>query len=144
MKYRVLAVALLIFSALPLFAHSDPRGTQITTKSPRAHKLFEQGLNKVALLHFQAGLADWREAAQTDPHFALAHIYLAFFSQDPAEQLAERDKALATRQYAGPEEQLIIDWIANASQGRLVPAILSLNDALERYKQDKYLAWLAG
>jgi hypothetical protein len=39
-----------MFSALPLFAH-DPTGVQITTKSPRAHALFEQGLQKMELLH---------------------------------------------------------------------------------------------
>lgn len=147
MKLRILAVVAVVFAgltALPLFAHEDPTGIEITTKSPRAHALFEQGLKKMELLHLEAGLAKWRKAVEADPHFALGHIFLAFFSQNPAEQVAEREKALATRQYAGAEEQLIIDWQVNAGQGHWIPAIQAMNTALERYPRDKYLAWMAG
>jgi tetratricopeptide (TPR) repeat protein len=144
MKLRVLTIALALFVALPAFAHHDPTGMQITTKSPQAHVYFERGLRKMELLHFEAGLENWRKAVAADPHFALAHIFLNFFSQDPSEQVAEREKALATRQYAGPEEQLIIDWLANASESNWIPAIQAMNGALERYPQDKYLAWMAG
>lgn len=144
MKLRVLTVGLALFAALPAFAHHDPTGMQITTKSPQAHVYFERGLRKMELLHFQDGLENWRKAVAADPHFALAHIFLTFFSQDPSEQVAEREKALATRKYAGPEEQLIIDWLANASESNWIPAIQAMNGALERYPRDKYLAWMAG
>src|SRR5262249_5603615 len=69
--------------------------------------------------------------------------FLAYFAQDPTEQVAERGKALAARSLAGPEEQLIIDWLANGSKSQVVPAIQAMNEALERYQQDKHLAWLA-
>lgn len=144
MKARVLIIACTLFSVFPAFAHNDPAGIQITTKSPQAHVFFERGLRKMELLHFQAGLENWRKAVAADPNFAVAHIFLTFFSQDPAEQVAEREKALATRQYAGQEEQLIIDWLANANQSKWIPAIQAMNSALERYPRDKYLAWMAG
>jgi tetratricopeptide (TPR) repeat protein len=144
MKHQVLAFAFTALIALPLFAHDDPTGMHLSTKSPKAHALFEQGLAKIEVLHVQAGLENLRKSAQADPHFALAHIMLTFFSDDPAEQVAERDRALATRQYAGPEEQLVIDWLANASQAHWIPAIQAMNGALEHYPQDKHLAWLAG
>ena len=117
---------------------------QVSTKSPQARALFHQGLGKIETLHEQAGLADWRKAVQADPKFALAHILITFFSQDPAEQVSEREKALASRQSAGKEEQFIIDWLANASQSQWLPAIQSMNDALQHYPQDKHVAWLAG
>jgi Flp pilus assembly protein TadD len=69
---------------------------------------------------------------------------LTFFSQDPSEQVAEREKALATRANAGPEEKLVIDWLANASQAKWVPAIQAMNEALTNYPHDKHLHWLAG
>lgn len=144
MKSKILAIALTLFAVLPVFAHSDPTGMHITTSSPQAHVYFERGLRKMELLHFQAGLENWRKAAAADPHFALAHIFLTFFSEDPSEQVAEREKALKTRQYAGAEEQLIIDWLANASQSNWIPAIQAMNGALERYPRDKHLAWMAG
>jgi tetratricopeptide (TPR) repeat protein len=142
-KPRILALAL-VFTALPLLAHDDPSGMQITTKSPKAHALFEQGIAKIEMLHVQAGLERLRQAVHADPRFALGHIFINFFSEDPAEQVAERDQAMANRRYAGPEEQLIIDWLANASEAHWIAAIQAMNGALERYPRDKHLAWLAG
>jgi tetratricopeptide (TPR) repeat protein len=144
MKRRVLTIGLTIFCALPLFARPNTTGMEITTKSPRARSFFEQGLKKMELLHFDAGMDNWRRSVHADPNFALGHIFLAFFSPDPAEQVTEREKALATRRFAGTEEKLIIDWISNASHSNWVPAIQAMNEALEQYPHDKYLAWMAG
>ncbi|HZD07913.1 MAG TPA: hypothetical protein VE176_06670, partial [Candidatus Limnocylindrales bacterium] len=110
----------------------------------QAHVFFEKGIQKMEMLHTQDGLDNFRNAVQADPQFALGHIFLTFFSQDPTEQVAEREKALATRASAGPEEKLIIDWLANASKANWVPAIQAMNEALSGYPNDKHLHWLAG
>lgn len=140
---RILVVAV-ILAALPAAAERQSAGMQMSTKSAKARAFFEEGLAKMETLHIQAGLQNWRNAAQADPDFALAHIFLAYFAQDPTERFAEREKALASKKLAGPEEQLIIDWLADSSNSQLVPAIQAMNEALGRYKQDKHLAWLAG
>jgi tetratricopeptide (TPR) repeat protein len=116
----------------------------ISTKSPQAHAFFEKAMAKMEMLHTADGLENFRNAVQADPQFALGHIMLTFFSQDPSEQVAEREKALATRANAGPEEKLVIDWLANASQAKWVPAIQAMNEALTNYPHDKHLHWLAG
>jgi tetratricopeptide (TPR) repeat protein len=116
----------------------------ISTKSPQAHAFFEKGVQKMEMLHIQDGLENLRNAVKADPQFALGHIFLTLFSQDPIEQVTEREKALATRASAGPEEKLIIDWLANASQARWIPAIQAMNEAMTSYPQDKHLHWLAG
>jgi tetratricopeptide (TPR) repeat protein len=141
---RVLFAASLMAGSLPAYAHRDPNGMQISTKSPQAHALFEKGMHKVEMMHLQDGLESLRGAVKADPKFALGHILLTFFSQDPAEQVAEREKALATRKFAEREEQLIIDWLANASQSHWIPAIQAMNEALQAYPRDKHLHWLAG
>jgi tetratricopeptide (TPR) repeat protein len=99
---------------------------------------------KMSMLHIQDGLDNFRKAVAADPQFALGHIILTFFSQDPTEQVSEREKALATREFAGAEEKLIIDWLANANEAHWIPAIQAMNQALETYPRDKHLAWLAG
>ncbi len=129
---------------LRAFAHDAPTGMHISTKSPQAHAYFEKAMAKMEMLHTADGLQNFRNAVQADPQFALGHIFLTFFSQDPTEQVAEREKALATRASAGPEEKLIIDWLANASQAKWVPAIQAMNEALTSYPHDKHLHWLAG
>jgi len=125
-------------------AEQQPAGMEISTKSEKARAYFEHGLAKMETLHTEAALQSWRNATQADPDFALAHIFLAYFAQDPTEQVREREKALRARNLAGPEEQLIIDWLANGSKSQILPAIQAMNEALERYQQDKHLAWLAG
>jgi tetratricopeptide (TPR) repeat protein len=141
---RVLLVASLVTGSASANAHQDAKGIQISTKSPKAHALFEKGMHQIEMLHLQDGVENLRGAAKADPKFALAHIFITFFSQDPAEQMAEREKAVAVRKYAGREEQLIIDWLANASQARWIPAIQAMNEALQSYPNDKHLQWLAG
>ncbi|HEV2990286.1 MAG TPA: hypothetical protein VG759_17715, partial [Candidatus Angelobacter sp.] len=140
-----LSMLCMVFICLSAAYASDRKGDmQVSTKSREARALFQQGLTKIEALHEQAGLVDWRKAVQADPKFALAHILITFFTLDPSEQVAEREKALATRQFASQEEKYIIDWLANASQSLWLPAIQSMNEALQRYPDDKHLAWLAG
>ena len=100
---KVSALALLIVGVLGLhaFAHDTATGMHISTKSPQAHVFFEKAMHKMEMLHTQDGLDNFRSAVQADPQFALGHIMLTFFSQDPTEQVAEREKALATRASAG-------------------------------------------
>ena len=152
-RIQIAALAAALVTALPLAgqqtASPAPQAQsaseiQITTSSPQARALFEQGLKKMETLHWEAALADWRDAAQVDPKFALAHAFLAMLSRDPVEQVAERDKAMATRNFGSREEQLIVDWVVNSSQSRWVPAIQAMNEALADYPKDKYVAWLAG
>lgn len=130
--------------ALSLYAQQPDATMQFTTTSAEARSHFEQGVARMETLHWEAALQQWREAAKADPQFALAHIMLAMLSRDPAEQVGEREKAVAARTFAGPEEQLIIDWISNANQDHWIPAIQAMNEALGRFPNDKHLAWLAG
>ncbi len=142
-KFSMLVVAVLTLG-LSAVAHEAPTAMHISTKSPQAHAFFETGLQKMEMLHIQDGLENFRNAVKADPQFALGHIFLTFFSQDPTEQVAERDKALATRESANAEEKLIIDWLAASKQSRLLPAIQNMNEVLQKNPQDKHLHWLAG
>ncbi len=143
-KLRILIPAFLAFFALPAVAHDTPTGMHISTKSPQAHAAFERGMAKVEMLHIQDGLENFRNSVKADPKFALGHIILMFFTQDPTEKVAELDKALATRANASAEEKLVIDWLSNQAQSRWIPAIQAMNEALEKHPQDKHLHWLAG
>ncbi|HZI56900.1 MAG TPA: hypothetical protein VFF39_09000 [Verrucomicrobiae bacterium] len=139
-KPRLLAVILLLSSV----SLANAAGMEITTKSPQARTAFKEGISKMETLHWEPALESWRAAGKADPDFALAHAFLAMLSRDPVEQVAERDKALASRSSAGPQEQLIVDWVVNASQAHWVSAIQAMNEVLRQDPHDKHLAWLAG
>ncbi len=118
----------------------------ITTKSAPARQLFVGGLVKLQNLHGPEALQDFHKAIQLDPDFALANIMISFESVDaavdPAEKVAARERANAAKSKVSRGEQLVIDWLSNSSEGRIVPAIQSMNEVLEQYPKDKFLAWL--
>lgn len=144
-RLRFVVIPLLFLSLVLPFCGQQPGDSmQLSTKSAEARDHFEQGLAKMEALHWEAALQEWRKSAQADQNFALAHIFLTMLSRDPEEQVEERKKAVLARDFAGPEEQLIVDWIANANRSQWIPAIQAMNEALERFPNDKHLAWLAG
>ena len=103
-KLNIYMLFITLFCLSSAYGVDQKGDMQISTKSPQARALFQEGLTKIEALHEQAGLVDWRKAVQIDPKFALAHILITFFSQDPAEQVSECEKAMASRQFAGQEE----------------------------------------
>jgi tetratricopeptide (TPR) repeat protein len=130
---------------------SQPPATEvvpITTSSPQAHDLYVHAMVKLQNMHGEEAMQDFRKAVQLDPNFALANVIISFptvdANVDPAEQVAARDKAKAAKAKVSRGEQLIVDWIANSSEGRMVPAIQAMNEVVEEYPNDKDLAWLAG
>jgi len=143
-RLQITVIFLCLCAVLPVCAEQPSDAMQLTTTSVEARTHFEQGMALMETLHWEAALQQWRKATQADPQFALAHIFLTMLSRDPEEQVDERKKAVAARDSAGPEEQLIIDWIANANRSQWIPAIEAMNEALSRFPQDKHLAWLAG
>jgi tetratricopeptide (TPR) repeat protein len=142
--FRISMVFLLLVSLASACAQQPKSEMQVTTRSAKARAAFEEGMAKMETLHWDAALQSWRKAVQADPQFALAHILLAMLSRDPLEQFSERDKAMASQQNVGREEQLIIEWIGKASQGQWIPAIQAMNEAAAEFPQDKRLAWLTG
>jgi tetratricopeptide (TPR) repeat protein len=116
----------------------------VTTKSAAARTLFNDGWSKVQTFRFAEALESWRKATQADPQLALAHVLIAYHTTNPAEQVSEQEKALESKAYAGREEELIVDWLANTVQSHWIPAIQAMNEALQQYPNDGGLAWLAG
>ena len=144
-RLAAFAVCIAAFAA----AETAPREQgilPITTKSTEARRLFVGGLVKLQNLHGPDAMLDFHKAIQLDPDFALANIMISFdsvdASVDPAEKVAARDRANAAKSKVSPGEQLVIDWLTNSSEGRIVPAIQSMNEVLEQYPKDRFLAWL--
>jgi tetratricopeptide (TPR) repeat protein len=113
----------------------------VTTKSERAREEFELGMKqREDLLYTEQGLDSIREAVKADPHFALAHAAIAYFTDDPAEE--KRERALSIREIgnASHDERLLIRWMNGIKNGQIVPAISAMNDLLSKYPNDKRLA----
>ncbi len=120
-------------------AQTDSLSISLTTASPEAKKLFQQGLADYENQHIQKALASWRAAALADPNFALAHLYVSMATTSPAEQAGERESARSLGAKAGSDEQLLIKWLTSAQEADYVSAIPAMNELIEKHAGDKHL-----
>ena len=90
MRLSTFTTLLLGFAlALPVQAHhikqSAAKAMPVTTSSPKARELFERALTDYENLYLERANIGWRAAIQADPNFALAYVFVAYNSSDPAE-----------------------------------------------------------
>jgi tetratricopeptide (TPR) repeat protein len=116
----------------------------VTTGSRAARKLFESGMAKLELWHQNEALADWRAATRKDSKFALAHLFVAYATEDPAEESRELAQAKQFAPRTSQGEQLLIRWLAGVRQGEYVPGIAAMNDLLALYPDDQRVDFLTG
>lgn len=150
MRKGTLPILLLLSLALgqPVRAHhirqSALKTMPVTTSSPKARELFGRALTDYENLYLERANIGWRAAVQADPNFALAYVFIAYNSNDPAEANAAREKAVLLAAKASPGERLVIQWIASVKENNFIAGISAMNDMLEMFPKDKRLAYLAG
>ncbi len=149
MRLSTFTILLLGFAlALPLQAHhikqSAAKEMPITTPSPKARELFQRALIDYENLYLERANIGWRAAVQADPNFALAYVFIAYNSTDPAEAHTAQEKAKLLAPKASPGERLLIQWIASVKETNFIVGISAMNDMLEMFPKDKHLAYLAG
>jgi tetratricopeptide (TPR) repeat protein len=143
------AVSVLVLSlASPLWAHHIKKGESatlpVTTASPRARTLYEEGMSDYENLYLERCNEDWRAAVKEDPSLAVAWAWIAFNSGNPQEVSDARAKAKALVPKLTPGEQLMVGWIIKVQEGDYIEGISLMNDLLEMYPRDKHLLYLAG
>jgi Tfp pilus assembly protein PilF len=121
----------------------EPAGLSVpfSTGSSEARNALQQGVVKWENHRMGEAVEDYRRATKADPNFAVAHLFLSTLTPNPEEQNAELRKAVALRSAAGPDEQLLIDWLAYTSQNQILQAITAMNALLGRYPTDKHLLY---
>jgi tetratricopeptide (TPR) repeat protein len=114
----------------------NPDRLPISTNSPEAAKLFEEGLRFSHDTHVEQALGKWREATRKDPNFAQAWVYLLESTTDPAEAKHAAEKAQRASRHITPGEKLLVKWMISRQDGRFVDAIAAMNDLLAMYPRD--------
>jgi|SRR5215472_4743346 len=115
----------------------------ITTSSPEARELFEQGVVAWENLHIRKAMECWRSAIDKDPNFLLARLYILERIPDPDQQAAEQKKAGALMDSVTPDERLMAEWILAEDRNDIIAAVASMNELLARNPRDKHLLWFA-
>ncbi len=152
---RRIACILLVFCLSPILpaqakgdkqarAKASSKTMPVTTSSPKARDLYDRAMIDYENLYLERANTGWRAAAEADPNFALAQIWIAYNSRNPAEASAARAKAKALAAKVTPGERLMIQWITNVQENNFVAGIAAMNDVLEMFPKDKRLVFLAG
>ena len=116
----------------------------VTTTSPAARAMFRKAMTDSMNFHLDRALDQWRAAVKLDPNFSLAHLMIAFRSQDPKEAKWALERANAAAKNTTRGERLFVRWITGIRDGNFVSCIAAMNDLLALYPRDKQLLSLAG
>jgi tetratricopeptide (TPR) repeat protein len=125
-------------------AANNPDRFPITTSSPEAAKLFDEGLRLRYDYHTDEALVKWREATTKDPNFAQAWAYIVWLGLDPQEVKQAAEKAQLASENVTPGEKLLVKWMISTNEGRFLDAIAAMNDLLSMYPHDAALSYEAG
>ena len=101
-------------------------------------------MNNLENLRVEAAISDWRDATKADPNCALAYLFVAYGTKDPAEERTALARARKLAPAATEGERLMVKWLASARDGDYVQAIAAMNDVLAIYPKDSRLLFLAG
>jgi tetratricopeptide (TPR) repeat protein len=123
---------------------ANPDRLPITTNSPAAARLFDEGLHLRYDYHTERALAKWREATIKDPNFAQAWAYIVWLGLDPGEVKEAAEKAQLASRNVTPGEKLLVKWVTSTNEGRFLDAIAAMNDLLAMYPRDSQLNYEAG
>jgi tetratricopeptide (TPR) repeat protein len=114
----------------------------VTTSSPAAARYFETGMVHYENHRWNFALRDWNEAIKLDPNFALAYTWICFTTVDPAEESADRAKAVALLKNITPAEQLMVRWMMGVHGNNYLEGISAMNDLLAMVPHDKRINFL--
>jgi predicted Zn-dependent protease len=114
----------------------------VATRSPEARKLVEQAIDQYENVLLDESVSTAHQAAQKDPHFALAFAVWSFAARrnSPSAEALRRAEALAP--HATPDEKLLVHWMTSVQKEDMLPAITATNDLLARYPNDKHVLYL--
>jgi tetratricopeptide (TPR) repeat protein len=133
------------YAAVPQSPYTDtaPDRMPVTTSSPEARSLFDEGIVAWENLHIRQALQCWQAAIEKDPNFLLAHLYISERIPDPDQQALELKKAVALMNSATPDERLMAEWILERRRDNTIGSVAAMNELLNRYPRDKHLYWFA-
>jgi len=113
----------------------------LSTRSEEARKLLEAASDKYENAMYYEAVDLAKRAAEKDPQSPLAFAMLSFSARRTTPDLAAFAKAKSLLPLAAPDEQLLVRWMTGIQERNLLPAIMSMNDLLQRFPKDKHILY---
>jgi tetratricopeptide (TPR) repeat protein len=128
---RLASAPLRLFDSIPVSTHSDEARKSVELAIDK----YENGLLDDAIVHAQ-------HATEKDGKFALGYAVLSFVSRRGTPDAAALARAKALMSRAAPDEQLLVRWMISIQDGNLLPAIMNMNDLIQRYPKNEHVLYL--
>ena len=116
----------------------------LSTRSEEARKLLEVACDKYENAMYYEAVEIAHKASVKDPQSPLAFAMTSFAARRTTPDLAALAKAKSLLPSASPDEQLLVRWMTGIQERNLLPAIMSMNDLLQRFPKDKHILYFTG
>lgn len=131
-------------------AHATPSGELvfgsilIASKSPAAKEQIEKALESYELAQYADAVKHAKLATEKDPKSALAYAVWSYAARmmDSAPDALVKAQAFSVK--SAPDEKLLVAFMVGAQQADALPAIVAMNDLVQKHPKDKHVLYLAG
>ncbi len=116
----------------------------IASKSVAAKQQLELALDSYETAQFADAVKHAQIAAEKDPQSALAYAVWSYAARLIGSAPDALVKAQALSAKSAPDEKLLVAFMVGTQQADALPAIIAMNDLVQKHPKDKHVLYLAG
>ena len=116
----------------------------IASKSVEARRELELSLDRYENAQYPDAVDHAKKAVEKDPNCAFAYALWSYAARwnVAAPEAVQKAQALSTKSAA--DEKLLVKFMTGAQEADVLPAIMAMNDLVNKHPKDKHVLYLAG
>ncbi|MGB2668583.1 MAG: tetratricopeptide repeat protein [Candidatus Acidiferrum sp.] len=116
----------------------------IASNSVAAKQQLEIALDSYETAQYAEAVKHAQIAAEKDPQSALAYAVWSYAARWIGSAPDALEKAQALSAKSAPDEKLLVAFMVGTQQADSLPAIIAMNDLVQKHPKDKHVLYLAG
>jgi tetratricopeptide (TPR) repeat protein len=116
----------------------------IASRSVAAKQQLEIALDSYEIAQYAGAVKHAQIAAEKDPQSALAYAVWSYAARYIGSAPDALEKAEALSAKSAPDEKLLVAFMVGAQHADALPAIVAMNDLVQKHPKDKHVLYLAG
>jgi len=116
----------------------------IASKSIEARQQLEIALERYENAQYPESIEHSKIALKTDPNCALAFALWSYAARWTTPSPDAVQKALALSAKSAADEKLLVKFMTGTQEADALPAIMAMNDLVNKHPKDKHVLYLAG
>lgn len=116
----------------------------IASKSLGARQQLEMALDRYENAQYADAVLHAKLAVEKDPQSALAYALWSYAARWNGAAPAAMQKALSLSAKSAADEKLLVKFMVGTQEADALPAIMAMNDLVNKHPKDKHVLYLAG